>query len=182
MTHDKPENPNQPRARRNAVPQPRKGVSLLRTRIGVLLTTTTFGVLGLAGFFGYEVSTANATTSAGTPTVGTIPASAINSGGMDTSQVPDFVPVIGQNGKVVGYIRKQDLFMQSAVPAGVGGAAGPTLQDEQNRAAAATAPVYGPDLTTVVGHMEPNVGFVPLGSSPSQAPATVTPTTISQQS
>jgi hypothetical protein len=182
MTHDNPENPDQPGVRRTAVPKSRKGVSLLRSRIGILLTTTTFAVLGLAGFFGYEVSTANATTSAATPTVGTIPASAISSGGMDTSQIPDFVPVIGQNGNVVGYIRKQDLFMQSTQSAGTGGAAGPTVQDEQNEAARATAPVYGPDLTTVVGHMEPNVGFVPLGSSPSQAPVTVTPTTISQQS
>jgi hypothetical protein len=143
--------------------------------------TSTFGVLGVAGYFGYEVSTANATTAASTPTVGTIPASAIAGGTMDASQVPDFVPVMGQGGKVVGYIKKQDLLMQGASPAGIGGAAGPTAQDQANQQARATAPVYGPDLTTVVGHMYPNVGFVANGASPPSA-ATVTPTTITQQS
>jgi hypothetical protein len=35
--------------------------------------------------------------------------------------------------------------------------------------------VYGPDLTTVVGHMYPGVGFVPLGVTP---PPTSTVTTV----
>jgi hypothetical protein len=155
----------------------RTTLSLLRSRIGIVVALSTLGGLSLAGLLGYEVSSATATSSSA-PTVGTIPASAISGGSLDTSKVPDFVPVVDHSGKVVGYIRKQDLFMQGGSGSGTGSASGPSAQNQANQVASAVAPVYGSDLTTVVGHMEPGVGFVPLGASPTGP--TVTPTTISR--
>jgi hypothetical protein len=62
-----------------------------------------------------------------------------------------FVAVAG-NGGIAGYIHRSAL------------------------ASGAVAPVYGPDLQTLVGHEYPTIGFVPLGSTPTDV--TCTPLTI----
>lgn len=126
-------------------------------------------------------------TSSATPTRGTVPTSALQpGGGVDLSKVPDFVSALGHDGQVVGYIPKSQLFPPSSPQSTQ---ASPLLPGDTYRAptaadmAASNAKliytVYGPDLTTVVGHMYPGIGFVPLGQAPQDQPATVTTTTVS---
>ena len=71
-------------------------------------------------------------------TKGPIPDDAINDAGMlDESRIPDFIPALNRDGEIAGYVR------HCAIAAG------------------GAVPVYADDLTTVVGHMIPNRGFVP---------------------
>lgn len=69
-------------------------------------------------------------------------------GAIDPSAVPDFVSVAGNNG-IVGYVPKAVVLE----PTG----------DE-------AIPVVGEDLQTVVGHLVPGKGFVPLGVDPATVP------------
>jgi hypothetical protein len=112
-----------------------------------------------------------------TPTAGPIPNSAWQSDGkIDLSQVPDFVLALGRSGQgVVGYIPKAQLFPTSSAPRNeaaspltgpFSGPTSPTAADIAALYAQSILTVYGPDLTTVVGHMYPQVGFVPLGETP----------------
>jgi hypothetical protein len=136
--------------------------------------------LGLVLGSGVGIGAYAAASTGGSPTVGPIPATAKSpNGALDPSQVPDFVPVLGHDGHtVVGYIKKQDLLMTNPPPpTGSGSASGPSPQDEANIEATAVQPVYGSDLQTIVGHMYPNVGFVPVGQSPNDV-AAPTPTTV----
>jgi hypothetical protein len=119
-------------------------------------------------------------TAARTATVGAIPSSAWQAGGVDLSQVPDFVPALS-HGRLVGYIPKEQLFppkrpapqprARSAPPSYVA----PTAADMAAQNAALIKTVYASDLVTVVGHMFPGVGFVPVGGTP--GPSTVTTVT-----
>jgi len=113
-------------------------------------------------------------------TKGTIPAP-IN-GTIDTKKVPDYISVTGRDGRVVGYIPKSELFPTQPAAAkstdtGSPSApyVAPTAADQAAQNAELVKTVYGPDLVTVVGHMYPGVGFVPLGGTP--GPSTVTPVT-----
>jgi hypothetical protein len=81
-----------------------------------------------------------------------------SNGTLDLGQAPDFIIVVGGSGQVVGYVPRSDLVPQSA------NASMPVSGDGQ------LLPVYGPDLSTLVGHLYPGVGYVKLG---------VMPTTIS---
>lgn len=81
-------------------------------------------------------------------TKGPIP---IVNGTLDTKHAPDFISV-SADGKIIGYMPK-DYVLPS--PPGTPANALPTQ----------VAPVYGPDLKKLVGHMYPGVGFVPLGKS-----------------
>lgn len=99
------------------------------------------------------------------PTKGTVPFSPAG-GRVDLSKVPDFVataPVRTANGTVIGYIPKRYLF--SSGPPRLG-QPGPGQ----------VAPVYASDLTTLIGHEYPGIGFVVLGSSPWSTPCV--PTTV----
>lgn len=79
-------------------------------------------------------------------TRGTVPESArLADGSIDLSQVPDFIPAVDGN-RTVGWIWSADVLPPA----------------DEDRAEIVT--VYADDLTTVVGHMFPDVGFVPLGS------------------
>jgi hypothetical protein len=115
------------------------------------------------------------------PTVGPVPPSAWKSGGgIDLSQVPDFIPALS-NGKVVGYISKSEMFptQPSPQPSGTNSQApyvAPTAADMAAQNAKLVYTVYGPDLVTVVGHDYPGAGFVPLGGTP-QPSSTVTTVT-----
>lgn len=81
-----------------------------------------------------------------TGTKGTMPPPGPN-GEIDASAVPDFVAVAGPVG-IAGYVAKEAVL----------------------GAGESTWPVYGSDLRTVVGHMVPNRGFVPLGVDPGSVP------------
>ncbi len=71
-----------------------------------------------------------------------------SNGEIDPSAVPDFVAVAGTEG-VAGYVAKDAV---------LGGAA------EQSW------PVYSDDLRTIVGHLVPGRGFVPMGVDPATVP------------
>jgi len=126
--------------------------------IAVPVVVLTFGFL--------IVVTANAVlatrTSAappGHPTKGPIPQAAYLATGIDAALVPDFVPVQSRDGTAVaGYVPKAYLLGQTT-PTGASA-----------RPVGDIAPVYADDLTTLVGHMYPDRGFVPLGVDPNSIP------------
>jgi hypothetical protein len=100
------------------------------------------------------------TAAPGHPTKGPIPPDAAYlANGIDAALVPDFVPVWGRDGtSVAGYIPKAYIL-------------GPTLPTvTSSRPEGGIAPVYADDLTTLVGHMYPDRGFVPLGVDPNSIP------------
>jgi hypothetical protein len=74
------------------------------------------------------------------PTKGPLPEDAANDAGMlaDETRIPDFIPALDRrSGEIAGYVRLCAIRAGGAVP------------------------VYADDLTTLVGHMIPNRGFVP---------------------
>lgn len=87
-------------------------------------------------------------TSAAGLTKGPIPESAWRADGtIDESQVPDFIPATDDE-SVAGWIASDDVM-------------------SADRPEIIT--VYGGDLVTVVGHMYPGEGFVPIGNEPASA-------------
>jgi hypothetical protein len=93
------------------------------------------------------------------PTKGPIPPAAFQAGDpIDFSMVPDFIPALGQSGDIVGYVSKGSLITQG----GSGFSA--------DRPIAADVPVYADDLKTLVGHMVPGRGFVPIGVDKQSVP------------
>jgi hypothetical protein len=69
---------------------------------------------------------------------------------------PDFVSAYGRDGvTIAGYIPKRYLLGQNSVLPG----------SPSNPPQPQPEPVYGEDLTTLVGHVVPGVGFVALGST-----------------
>jgi len=100
---------------------------------------------------------------------GRVPRKAIVRGHVVWSLVPSYVPVV-EAGSIVGYVMKVDV--DGSIPA-VGPMNGGTYSpvcgsDGIN--------VYGPDLSTIVGAIYPNAGFVPTGQKPD---CTETATTVS---
>lgn len=98
------------------------------------------------------------------PTKGPIPPNAApaEGGSINEALVPDFVSAWGQDGvTIAGYVPKRYLV----------GPFGPVAGSPSNPPQDSPEPVYGEDLTTLVGYMVPGKGFVPLGS-----PQVVTPT------
>ncbi len=91
---------------------------------------------------------------------GRIPAAAfLSNGELDARLVPDFVSAYGRDGiSIAGYVPKEYLLHTNmeAVSKQL-----PKLPD---------IPVYGEDLKTLVGHMIPGKGFVPLGVDPASVP------------
>jgi hypothetical protein len=80
-------------------------------------------------------------------------------GHIDQSKVPDFISTFGRNGKVVGYVPKAYLFPSVSATPSVG-----------ESPVGGVDPVYASDLRTLVGHIYPGVGYVPLGTDPSSEP------------
>ena len=97
------------------------------------------------------------------PTKGRIPEEATPPEGGETNMalVPDFVGAWGgpTGETIVGYVPKDLLFNPRSEPGGT----------PENPPQDVPMPVYGEDLTTLVGHMVAGVGFVPLGASPAPA-------------
>ena len=162
--------------------RPHRGSHWKATLIGA-------GALGLAlssaAWAGLTVGPARAATGASAPTVGTIPDSAWGPGGqVDLSQVPDFVPALS-DGRVVGYVSKTQLFPSTPVASpdrsqattGLSTYHAPTATDQAAANAKLVKTVYASNLTTVVGHMYPGIGFVPDGQTPPAMPSSP-PTTV----
>jgi hypothetical protein len=76
-------------------------------------------------------------------------------GELELNHAPDFVSV-ASDGKVVGYTPRAYLIAPSHGPL-----------DER---LGSVAPVYSSNLTTVVGHMYPGIGYVPDGVNPTSLP------------
>lgn len=92
-----------------------------------------------------------------TQSKGPIPDAAFRPGlPLDTSIMPDFVPALGRDGQVAGYVAKGWL---AGPPPGFSGPVDTPV-----------VPVVGDDLTTLVGHMYPGKGFVPVGADPRSVP------------
>jgi hypothetical protein len=89
-------------------------------------------------------------------TAGTVPPS--QNGSVDLKKVPDFIATVGRTGKLVGYVPRAYLFATNLVGSPVSSKLG------------GVAPVYARNLKTLVGHMYPGIGFVPLGVSPTSEP------------
>jgi hypothetical protein len=79
---------------------------------------------------------------------GAIPPAAF---GLDLDLVPDFVPALDRQGRIVGWISKYEL---EPAPVSAGDAIAPGQP----------SPVYADDLKTVVGQMFDDKGFVPIGA------------------
>lgn len=77
-------------------------------------------------------------------------------GTLDREMLPDFVPA-ADGDVVAGWARSDDVFP----------AAGARQSD--------IVAVYAEDLQTLVGHMYPDIGYVPLGADPSQLPSRSSP-------
>lgn len=77
-------------------------------------------------------------------------------GRIDIQRVPDFISVTS-GGRIVGYVPRKYVLPSR-------------LQTTTGSLIGQVAPVYGPDLKRLVGHMYPGVGFVPIGQNPSSVP------------
>lgn len=70
-------------------------------------------------------------------------------GHIPSSKVPDFVSVDGHSGTVVGYTPRTYVAPRPG-----------------HRLESGVAPVYASNLKTLIGHLYPGVGYVPLGTNP----------------
>ena len=96
-------------------------------------------------------------------TMGRVPSGAFDSDGtVDAKQIPDFVPALGRDGNIAGYMPREALGIFNGI-----------VDDE-------VIPVYAADLTTVVGHMVAGTGFVPLGVDADALPTFAVTTSASQ--
>lgn len=87
-------------------------------------------------------------------TKGTMPPANAN-GEVDPGRVPDFIAVAGRDDGIAGYVPRRFLLPDPS--------SAPVSADE-------AWPVYAADLQTLVGHMVPDRGFVPLGVDPATIP------------
>ena len=141
-----------------------------RRVVGILYLTALSTGVGFA--FSSGVEAAHASGGAQAPpseTAGTLPRQALTPRGLDLNKVPDFVSVVNGHGQVVGYVPKHDLIPTRSIPA-TDGSDQPTAAIRNAQTASMTMTVYGPDLKTVVGHLFPDQGFVPLGTNPNDVP------------
>jgi hypothetical protein len=90
------------------------------------------------------------------PSKGPIPVAV--HGKLPWNLVPDYISVSGPNGKVVGYAPRSDLLLPTSY-------VGPA----PNGFGSMPIPVYASNLITLVGHLYPGHGYVPLGSSPNSS-------------
>jgi hypothetical protein len=120
--------------------------------IGICLL---FGSAGTA--FALQSSTAGEVATAGrVPEDATRP-----DGSVDLDRVPDLVGTLDRQGNLVGYAAKEDVFRSQSFTEG----------DPSNSPTDEPVPVVSlEDRRTVIGHMYPGRGFVPLGSDPKTVP------------
>lgn len=110
-------------------------------------------MIGLAAMVVLSVAVLVSGTLAGGPqlTKGPIPPEAVENGAFNKALIPDFIPALDRDGNVAGYVAR-DLAIPDGAPVN------------------APIPVFANDLRTIVGHMHPGRGFVPLGTSPDSVP------------
>jgi hypothetical protein len=89
-------------------------------------------------------------------TKGPIPSSP--KGGLDFAKAPDFIAVAGPTNTPIGYAPRADV-----VPP-------PANQPLSGQSVGGVVPVYAGDLTTLIGHLYPGIGFVKIGKSPGSVP------------
>jgi hypothetical protein len=87
-------------------------------------------------------------------TAGTVPPS--QNGSIDLKKIPDFIATVGRTGKLVGYVPRAYLF--------------PSHPNSPVSSKGGGVPVYARNLKTLVGHVYPDIGFVPLGQAPEFQP------------
>jgi hypothetical protein len=110
-------------------------------RKSVYIASIVLVSVGIAGFASAER----------TPHKGRIPERAFVNGGVRAELVPDFIVAYGQDGEVVGYVRKNDVF------------------ETEGRHHEGSILVLDESLSRPVGRMVPGRGFVPTGVPDSQA-------------
>jgi hypothetical protein len=74
-------------------------------------------------------------------------------GAVPANKMPDFISVAGSDGGIAGYVAARDLIPGNGV-----------------RPSDQVITVFARDLHTIVGHLEPGRGFVPLGTDPLTVP------------
>jgi hypothetical protein len=121
----------------------------------LVVTGTAVAFVAAAVILVNSSSTGHLPSSSAGETKGTMPPPT-KSGGIDLEKVPDFISVTA-GGTIVGYAPRNYLIPAPTSPA-------------QNSLVGGVVPVYGPDLKTLLGHMYPGIGWVPLGSSPAAPP------------
>lgn len=147
-----------------------KGLFTTRRVVAILSLTILGTGVGFAISSGPEAAQASGGAQApASETAGTLPRQALTPRGLDLNKVPDFVSVVNGRGQVVGYVPKQDLIPTRSLPA-TDGSDQPKAAIRNAQTASMTMTVYGPDLKTVVGHLYPDQGFVPLGINPNAVP------------
>jgi hypothetical protein len=99
------------------------------------------------------------------PSKGPVPSS--SNGSIDWGKVPDFISVVS-DGKTVGYAPRGYVI------------GNPPGTKQSTDLGANAVPVYARDLSTLVGHVYPGVGFVPVGESPWSVPCMVEPTPVAR--
>jgi hypothetical protein len=88
-------------------------------------------------------------------TKGTVPPPPPGGGVVDPQNFPDYIAAWNRDGTAIaGYVPKACLYPETT--------SGPSHDD--------SCPVYAADLLTLVGHMVPDKGFVPLGVDPAGVP------------
>jgi len=133
--------------------------SLLRmSRLAIVSTfVAALAIIGAAAFVADDLGTGGASPRTSSLTAGTVPFP-VQGGSLNPKKIPDFVETLGRTGKVVGYVPRAYLFsvtrVNESAPSKLGG----------------VAPIYARDLKTLVGHMYPGVGYVPLGKSLASEP------------
>ena len=141
-----------PANRRNAARRQLESVVNGATRPWWRLSRTTTIAIGIG-----LVVAGSAAAGVFIPSKGPIPAAV--HGKLPWNLVPDYISVAGPNGKVIGYAPRSDLLVS---PSLVG-------KPVPNGFGSTPVPVYASNLTTLVGHLYPGIGYVPLGSSPISA-------------
>jgi len=99
-------------------------------------------------------------------TFGRMPSDLVTDNQIDVSRVPDFVSTVDSEGRIVGYVRRDELM--------------PVAPNGDLLAPPASQTVYARDGKTVVGRMDAGVGFTPVGV-PAQTANTSSPTTTVQE-
>ena len=93
------------------------------------------------------------------PSRGPVPDDAFSSdGSINRELVPEFIPAVGTTSDTpIGWVAKADVMPENPL----------VLQE--------VVPVFGDDLVTVIGHMYPIIGFVPVGTDPKSVEPVSTP-------
>lgn len=125
----------------NAISQPGWRLTRRWTKLRVLV------------FAGVVITAGSGVAIAAQVTSGPIPS---KDGQLQLNRAPAYVSVVGPHGQVVGFVPRRDVVGDVPNHPLAGGPA-----------AGGVRPVFGKNFSTLVGHLYPDEGFVPLGERPS---------------